>query len=212
MTNRSTEKQTEMVTAILNNLLKTKKPVVLATTKNDEAMEASIKEAERLVNRKEFRNIIPLVETSAHENVNVELAFIVLAQMIDRTKGRSKVVPFGEAARARREVLDVATDAYLSLIRSQVTDFRAIWSTVQKKMINNQDFVHFCDLFGQDKALREFKRHVKRLKDEFIQEKKQNYLAALPAIFHQLLPDLTSIAERQVSPKGVLFYEGVMEN
>jgi GTPase SAR1 family protein len=83
--------QVEFLAGVLNNLVKTKKPVVLVTTKNDEANEVYVKEAERLVQRKEYKGAILLVETSAHENINVDQAFIALAQLIDRTKGRPKV-------------------------------------------------------------------------------------------------------------------------
>lgn len=37
--NRSLERQVELTASILNNCLKTKRPVVLVTTKNDEANE-----------------------------------------------------------------------------------------------------------------------------------------------------------------------------
>ena len=73
--NRTLERQVETTAGILNSLLKTKKPVVLATTKNDEGNEIFIREAERLLNRKEYKGIIPLVETSSHENINVDQAF-----------------------------------------------------------------------------------------------------------------------------------------
>lgn len=66
--------------------------MVLVTTKNDEANEVYVKEAERLVQRKEFKGTVMMVETSAHENINIDQAFIVLAQMIDRAKGRQKVI------------------------------------------------------------------------------------------------------------------------
>uniref|UniRef100_T1J1J5 Rho GTPase-activating protein 190 n=1 Tax=Strigamia maritima TaxID=126957 RepID=T1J1J5_STRMM len=191
--NRTIERQIEYVVMLLNNLMKTKKPVVLATSKNDEANEHFVKEAEKLVNRKEFRGAIPIVETSAHENINVELAFIILAQMIDRTRGRSKIIAFSEAARSRREVLDVATEAYHSLIRSQVNDYRAIWSTYSKKLAQNQDFIHFCELFGQDVAQKEFRRHIKKLKEDYILKKKQSYLEDLPEVLQVMLPDLKSV-------------------
>lgn len=64
-----------------------------------------------------------MVETSAHENINVDLAFITLAQLIDRNKGRIKTVPYSEAARARKEHLDHTTEAFQNLIRSQVIPF-----------------------------------------------------------------------------------------
>lgn len=61
------------------------------TAKNDEVCEQGVREAERLVQRKEFKGCIPIIETSSHENVNVDQAFFLLAQMIDKTKARIKV-------------------------------------------------------------------------------------------------------------------------
>ena len=52
---RPIDKQIDMVAAILTNLMKSKKPIVLATTKNDEAFDGFVREAERLIARKEFK-------------------------------------------------------------------------------------------------------------------------------------------------------------
>lgn len=113
----------EVVANILNNLVKTKKPIVLVTTKNDDANETYVREVEKLVARKEYKGAIPIVETSAHENINVDQAFIALAQLAnDRNKGRLKIVSYNEAARGRRELLELSTDAFQSLIRSQVSN------------------------------------------------------------------------------------------
>ena len=101
--NRVPEKQTEFVAQILMNLVRTKKPVVLVATKCDEANEIGVREIERLVNRKELKGLnIPVIETSAHEGVNIDAAFFTLAQLIDRTRGRSRVLTFYEAAHSRR--------------------------------------------------------------------------------------------------------------
>ena len=75
--NRTLEKQVETSAQILNNLLKSKKPVVLVTTKNDEGNEIFMREAERLVNRKEYKGTVLLVEASSHENINVDQAFFL---------------------------------------------------------------------------------------------------------------------------------------
>jgi GTPase SAR1 family protein len=120
-------RQVEHVQCILTQLAKTKKPVVLATTKNDDAQRTYVMEAEHLVSRKELRGAgpIPIVETSALENVNIELAFMTLAHLIERGgastgKNRPRIVSYAEAVKARKEVIDVATEAYRGLVRSQV--------------------------------------------------------------------------------------------
>ncbi|CAG2108617.1 unnamed protein product [Medioppia subpectinata] len=192
---RSIERQVELTALILNNLLKTKKPIVLATTKHDEVYDYYVKEAERLVNRREFKGNIALVETSAHENVNVDLAFVTCAQLIDRTKGKSKNVSFLESSRNRRDAMDNASDAYLSLIQSQITDYRTLWNSTYKKLVQSQDFLNYCELFGQDSAHLTFKRHIKKLKDDYLCRKMQMYLRVLPEVLTELMPDLETIGE-----------------
>jgi len=72
--------------------MKTKKPVVLVTTKHDEAADRGIREAEKMLStRREWRAAIPIVETSSHLGVNVDHAFLLLGQIIDRSKTRIKV-------------------------------------------------------------------------------------------------------------------------
>ena len=187
---RTIEKNLEQTATILNNLMKTKKPIVVATTKHDEASELYIREIERLVNRKEFRGSIPLIETSSHENVNVDLAFVVCAQLHDRAKGRAKLIPYHEAYRFRKEALDYSSDAFISLLTVHVTDYRTVWLTVCKTLSQTPEFLNFVDLFGQDAAQATFKRHVKKLRDDYIARKMQMYIRDLPSIIHELVPDL----------------------
>lgn len=122
--NRSLEKQIEHVAGILNSLMKTKKPIVLVTTKNDDSNDAYTREAEKVIQRKEYKGQIAMIETSAHQNINVELAFIYLAQMIDKAKIRSKLISYAEANRMRKEMLEASTDAFSRLIRTHVKDHR----------------------------------------------------------------------------------------
>ncbi|XP_059469346.1 rho GTPase-activating protein 190 isoform X13 [Neocloeon triangulifer] len=190
---RSIEKQVEYISGILNNLMKTKKPVVLVTTKNDEANELYVKEAERLVQRKEFKGALLMIETSAHENINVDQAFIALAQLIDRSKGRPKIVPFHEAARMRKEQLDMATEGFQRLIRNQVQDYHCVWSHTSKKLSGHPDFINFVALLGIDSAQRQFRRHVKRLKDEQLSARLNNYMDMLPEILQEMVPDLNTL-------------------
>lgn len=105
---RSCEKQVEFVASLLSAALKTKKPVVLVSTKQDEADEQIMKDVERLLARREFKGTVQLVETSAHENVNIEAAFMLLAHLIDRSKPRFKILPYVDAARQRREICQVS--------------------------------------------------------------------------------------------------------
>ena len=119
-------RQIEMTAAILMNCLKTKKPVVLVTTKNDEACQSYVKEAEKLINRKEFKGLVPMVETSSHDNVNVDMAFWACVQR-DWPKGKSRLLSYDDSFQRQRDQMDLAEDAYKSLIREQITDYRYVY-------------------------------------------------------------------------------------
>ncbi|KAK9758629.1 RhoGAP domain [Popillia japonica] len=192
---RSLEKQIDFVAAILNNLVKTKKPVVLVTTKHDDASEAYIREAEKLVQRKEYKGAVPLIETSAHDNVNVDLAFILLAQMIDRSKVRSKVISYVEASKVRKEMMDAASEAFLRLIRIHVTDYRALWQQTVKKLNSHKEWIYFVQLFGMEGTQRLFRRHIKKLKDDQLAKRIAHYMEMLPDVLHELVPDINTFSD-----------------
>ncbi|XP_063370149.1 rho GTPase-activating protein 190 [Cydia amplana] len=183
---RSWEKQNETLTAILQNIIKLKKPVVLVTSKNDEACEQGVREAERLVQRKEFKGCIPIVETSSHDNVNVDHAFFLLAQMVDKCKARIKVANYAEALRIRRETLDFVTEAFTQLIRIHVQDHKEMWSAVSKRLCHHPEWVKFVQQFGNDGTQVVFRRHVRRLKEEKSAKKLRKQLAKLPQVLARM--------------------------
>jgi len=191
--NRPVEKQADFVMNIVNNLLKNKKPVVLVTTKNDDANESYVREAEKVIQRKEFKNQITMVETSAHEAINVDLAFFILAQLIDKVKNRTKIVSYADAARHRKELLDTSTEFVTRLIRQQITDHHAVWTTSSKKLALHKEWQDFIELFGQDAGQRIFRRHLKKLREEYQAKKLQRYLDAFISVLHEILPDLNSL-------------------
>lgn len=207
---RPVDKQVEFVAALLSAVLKAKKPLVLATTKHDDAEEHFVEKVEKLLNRREFKGCFPLVETSAHDNVNTELAFMTLAHLIDKTKARAKVIPFHEALKARQEILGVANKAYQNLLKLHVTDPVLTWQACRKKFVNEPDFGHYVDLFGTDKAKKLFRNHVKHLRDEQIQLKEQTYLSQIPKILKHFLPSLDAIGDRSVILASFVLFAGLM--
>ena len=192
--NRHIEKQAEFVLNIINNLLKNKKPVVLVTTKNDDANDCYVREAEKILQRKEYKGQVSMVETSAHEGINVDLAFITLAQMVDKVKNRTKVVPYVEAARQRKNLFDVSTANVSRLVHLQITDHRAIWSTSSKKLSQHKEWQDFLQIFGQEAGLRVFRRHLKTLREDYQNKKLQRYLDAFISVLHEIIPDINSLS------------------
>uniref|UniRef100_A0A7G3AVT8 Putative rho gtpase-activating protein 5 n=1 Tax=Lutzomyia longipalpis TaxID=7200 RepID=A0A7G3AVT8_LUTLO len=192
--NRSVEKQVDFVCGIINNLLKTKKPVLLVTTKNDEANELYVREAEKICQRKEYKGSILMVETSSHEGINVEMAFIALAQMIDKTKQRTKIVTYQEAARLRKELLDTSTETVTRLVRDQITDYHTLWSHASKALSVHKEWQEFIELFGQEAGQRIFRRHIKKLRQENVSKRLHQYMENFSCALQDLIPDINSLS------------------
>lgn len=92
---------------------------------------------------------VQLVETSAHRNVNVDAAFWLLAQAIERTRSsqqqgpamiRYRLSPYQEAASMRKERMETAAKAFESLIRTQIKERKLTWPEAQRTFHNDQDF------------------------------------------------------------------------
>lgn len=194
---RSLDKQIEFCGVLLNNAMKSKKPIVLATTKTDAVASDYTREVEKLLTRKEFKSSIPIVETSAHENVNVEAAFLLLGHMMmDKAKARTKVIPFIEASKAKREVMEVAKEAFRNLLRNKITDSKINWVSARKKLEKEPDYQHFVDLFGTDQARILVRKHTRHLRDELVKHKQNLFLKRLPDVLSHFLPDLETIGDR----------------
>lgn len=191
--NRPIEKQVEFISIIINNLLKTKKPIVLVTTKNDDASELYVREAEKICQRKEYKGQIVMVETSSHESINIDLAFIVLAQMIDKTKTKTKIITYHEAARLRKEILDQSTDAVTRLIRTQITDYHTLWSQGSKSLSHHKEWIEFLELFGQEAGQRIFRRHIKKLREENLSRRLTSYMDSFAGALQDLIPDVNTV-------------------
>ncbi|XP_059615370.1 rho GTPase-activating protein 190 isoform X2 [Phlebotomus argentipes] len=192
--NRSVEKQVDFVCTLINNLLKTKKPVLLVTTKNDEANELYVREAEKICQRKEYKGSVLLVETSSHEGINIDIAFIALAQMIDKTKQRTKIITYQEAARMRKELLDTSTEAVTRLIRTQIADYHTLWSQGSKALSVHKEWQDFIELFGQEAGQRIFRRHIKKLREENVTKRLHQYMENFSCALQDLIPDMNSLS------------------
>lgn len=191
--NRSVEKQVEYVHQIINIIMKNKKPVLLVTTKNDEANEMFVREAEKITQRKEYKGSVFMVETSSHEAINIDVAFLLLAQIIDKVKIRTKITTYSEASRSRKELLDSSTEAVSRLIRSQITDYHTTWSQGAKMLNVHKDWQEFLELFGQEAGQRIFRRHIKKLREENVSRRLQAYMDNFNAVLPDIVPDLNTV-------------------
>ncbi|XP_072405473.1 rho GTPase-activating protein 35 [Chiloscyllium punctatum] len=188
--NRNFEEQLKFVTNLYNQIIKTKKPIVVVLTKCDEGVERYIREAHSFAMA---RKNLQVVETSARSNVNVELAFSTLAQLIDKSRARPKITPYYEALKQQSQLIAHGKDKYEFIISHCVTHHNESWMNATRKMQMKPEFQEYVDLEGTLKAKKLFAQHVLMLKDKHIEHLKNKYLNRLVLALDALFPDLNEI-------------------
>ena len=170
----------------------------MVTSKQDDLHEPTLKELEKILARKDIKGgNIPIVETSAQLNINIDHAFLILAQMMDKSiKKPPKVVPYSEAARTRKEHKESALESYRTLVRTNVTDYKCQWTAMSRKLKAHPDTQYFVALFGTSAAQKEFRLHTKSLRDEIVRARQAMYMDKLQALLKRILPDLSSTQDR----------------
>ncbi|TDH14859.1 hypothetical protein EPR50_G00025660 [Perca flavescens] len=188
--NRSFEDQMKFVTNLYNQLAKTKKPVVLVLTKCDEGVERYIKDSHTFALAKKN---LQVVETSARSNVNVDLAFLTLVQLIDKSRGKPKIIPYFEALKQQSQQIALAKDRYEWLVNRIVKNHNETWPIVSRRMQSAPEYKDYVFLEGTAKAKKLFQQHVHRLKQDHIEKRRKAYLSTLPQALAVVLPQLDEI-------------------
>ncbi|NXE71450.1 RHG35 protein, partial [Calcarius ornatus] len=188
--NRNFDEQLKFVSNLYNQLAKTKKPVVVVLTKCDEGVERYIRDAHAFALGKKN---LQVVETSARSNVNVDLAFGTLVQLVDKSRGKAKIIPYFEALKQQSQQIAAAKDKYEWLVGRIVKSHHELWPNVSRKMQAAPEYQDYVYLEGTQKAKKLFLQHVQRLKQEHIERRRKVYLALLPQALDALVPDLDEI-------------------
>nr|XP_019838787.1 PREDICTED: rho GTPase-activating protein 5 [Bos indicus] len=187
--NRKFDDQLKFVNNLFVQLSKSKKPVIIAATKCDECVDHYLREVQAFASNK--KNLL-VVETSARFNVNIETCFTALVQMLDKTRGKPKIIPYLDAYKTQRQLVVTATDKFEKLVQT-VRDYHATWKTVSNKLKNHPDYEEYINLEGTRKARNTFSKHIEQLKQEHIRKRREEYINTLPRAFNTLLPNLEEI-------------------
>ncbi|KAL6471333.1 hypothetical protein MHYP_G00199830 [Metynnis hypsauchen] len=188
--NRNFDDQMKFISNLYNQLAKTKKPVVLVLTKCDEGVERYIKDSHTFALA---RKNLQVVETSARSNVNVDLAFLTLVQLIDKSRGKPKIIPYFEALKQQSQQIASAKDRYEWLVSCIVKNHNETWPNINRRMQTSPEYKDYVFLEGTSKAKKLFQQHVHRLKQEHIEKRRKVYLSTLPQALCTLVPDLDEI-------------------
>ncbi|CAI4228382.1 unnamed protein product [Auanema sp. JU1783] len=217
---RSFDNQVNASHILLTQALKTKKPVVIAVTKCDIYDEDCKRALQNLLTKKELRGAhLPIVETSAFTNVNVDELFSFAVSNVFKAKARLKLQSYYETEKINRRLNLDKREAFSNLLNCLLPKkdwprLRLSWSSFIRTMNLDHHSV-YCDFvhtYGVGAAKKMYDIHVNEARDFWMAYRLEKLQSELPRVFDALLdrssvPDLTWNEAKQIIHSHALFDE-----
>nr|CDS16854.1 rho GTPase activating protein 190 [Echinococcus granulosus] len=199
------QQQLTFLTDILSLISKRKKPVVVVTAKRDIVDEQCLSNVTQFLQKSADFRKIPLVEASAHRNINVELAFLTLARLLENSSNSSKsrsaklkLLSYQEATREQDEHQRRLREAFVNRVSLSPAGFLTDWPTFLSRYSHQGDVARFIDLWGSDVARETFEQFTAQRKTET----KRRHMAKLPEALSTMLLYVGPVTNK--SPKELL--------
>ncbi|PIO70078.1 hypothetical protein TELCIR_08079 [Teladorsagia circumcincta] len=192
---RPFESQCSSAASILSNVIKTKKPVVIALSQMDSVDDEARKALHSLLNRKDLKSThITVVEVSALMNVNVDELFVATACAALRSKLRLKILSFSDALKIVTERNRDVRIAFTRLLHALLPveswpSVRMSWSRlVSERCLDRQpDYCNFVRIYGEATAKKVYDAHVNEAREHWMAARLRALLPNLPRVFATLL-------------------------
>jgi hypothetical protein len=155
---------------LLHSLFKTRRPIIIVTTKND------LIDNQLLVALQFEQSIhhsfptIPIIHTSAHEHVNIQSVLELALYACDETTRKSfhtKYIPpnYNDAYKNEQSLKHVIQTEYRALLNRHVPDYRvASWEKFYDRWQHHTTVQTFMDMFGKQQAKCLYDEHIEELK------------------------------------------------
>jgi GTPase SAR1 family protein len=155
---------------LLHSLLKTRRPIIIITTKNDlinNQLNLSLQFEQSI--HHSFPNI-PIIHTSAHEHVNIQSVLELALYACDETTRKSfhtKYIPpnYIDAYKNEQSLKHVIQTEYRALLSRHVPDFRVgSWEKFYDRWQHHTTVQTFIDMFGKQQAKCLYDEHIEELR------------------------------------------------
>ncbi|KAF5403845.1 hypothetical protein PHET_02429 [Paragonimus heterotremus] len=174
-------------------LVKLKKPIVLAISKCEASPQEPYEDLSLILQKySEFRRI-PLIETSAHQNVNIEQTFLTLVKLIDKPRTvKLRPLRYSDAIHIRKSEVEYASNAFKKLLSHAPPEFLESWESFMKRYSQQGDVVTFISLVGTDVARREFNQYIAHHENVT----RRNNFDRVTKVLASFLPNLDAIRDK----------------
>ena len=181
--------QKEFLNHLLQNLQRTKKPVVIACTKFDRMKQASYDSViEMMASFKKLQ--LQLVEVSAVKGINVDTCFLVLAHLVDSKNPKTKIISYADSKSLLDEYVRRSKQALQCVLDKRLTDFSMCVEDARARLIETTEYQILVGLLGSLKVRKLIKAKLGYLKEQTIKDKTTHFLEMLPHILYAMLPEL----------------------
>ncbi len=177
--------QREYFDHLLQHLISTKKPVVVACTKFDHTKPASIGAVQEILSHSKRQ--VPVVEVSAIEGVNVDTCFLVLAQLVKNKNPKTHIVSYRESKTQLDATVCRNEEALQCVLDKKLTDFLMPLAWATQLLYPVMEYQVLVDLSGQKRVNKIIQDHLML---KLVESKSSHFLEILPHILTDMLPML----------------------
>ena len=181
--------QKDFISRLLASLQQSKKPMVVAMTKFDQAIDSSVASVSEIVSK--AKKQIPIVEVSASKGVNVDMCFLVLCHLVDPKTPKTRIIPYADAKSHLDDRIRKIETAFQDVLDKSVGDFSLSVYQVCDQLQSNVDYLLLCELKGIDRVHRLIRGKLAYLKKLKIGAKLACYQELLPCILDVLISKLS---------------------
>ncbi|THD26922.1 Glucocorticoid receptor DNA-binding factor 1 [Fasciola hepatica] len=190
---RNSVPQQTIIQEILTLLLKLKKPVVLAVSKFDTYRSQAVEELSSLLQKSSDFKRIPLIETSAHENINVENTFLSLVKLMDKPRApKIRCLRYVDAVQERKAELSNALTSFCKVMCQAPCEFLNGWDAFMARYSQQADVVTYLRLVGTSEACSKFEDYVKHRRHVT----KQHNLDQIAGLLSHFVPNLDIVRNK----------------
>ena len=180
--------QREFFDRLLQHLISTKKPVIVACTKFDRAKPASIGAVQEILSHSKRQ--VPVVEVSAIKGVNVDTCFLVLACLFNTKNPKPRIFSYIEAKAQLDEKVQGNEIALQCMLDKRLKDFSVSLAEASQLLYPEMEYQVLVNLSGQQRVNRLIEAKLSYLKLQLIMSKTSRYLGLLPHILTTMLPTI----------------------
>ena len=195
--------QDNNVKKLASELTKLSKPFIVAATKMDVVDVDLLSHLYDLVsNNRNFKHSV-VVETSAKLNVNIEIAAMVIASLVQKPSCANKLrIPKYSEAFQRQQLKDRSlSDSYNRQLLSFAPKWTYTWENCETALVKSESYLAFVERFGRSEAKSIFLQHIELLKSQAANILIRQWLCDIPNVFTKLLQDMESLSEQLRSPQ-----------